>query len=166
MMGAFLSSARRLREILDKNMPDIFTKEKRSEIMSKIKSTSGIEIKFRKLLSKQIYPLGHRYRLNYRKAVGKPDLAFVSKRLAVFIDGDFWHGKHFAAKGHKLSAEYWQPKIKGNMDRDKRQNRLLRKTGWKVVRIWESDIRKKPEASIQKIVRHLSPDAPASRKRG
>ncbi len=138
------------------SMPDIFTKEKRSEIMSLIKSTSGVEIKFRKLLSKEIYPLGHRYRLNYKKAVGKPDLAFVSKRIAVFIDGDFWHGKHFAAKGHKLSEKYWRPKIEGNIARDKRQNRALRKIGWQVIRIWESDVKKRPDASIRKILKKLS----------
>lgn len=137
-------------------MPDIFTKEKRSEIMSKIKSTSGVEIKFRKMLSKQVYPLGHRYRLNYRKAVGKPDLVFVKKRIAVFVDGDFWHGKNFAKKGHKLSEAYWQPKIKANMARDRKQNRALRKIGWTVIRIWESDIKKKPDSSVARVIAELS----------
>lgn len=136
-------------------MPDIFSKEKRSEVMSRIKSTSGIEIRFRKMLSREIYPLGHRYRLNYKKAAGKPDLAFVSKRIAIFIDGDFWHGKHFATKGHKLSEEYWRPKIAGNMARDRRQNRALRKDGWQVIRIWESEVKKRPDRAIRKVIRQL-----------
>jgi DNA mismatch endonuclease (patch repair protein) len=137
-------------------MPDIFTKEKRSEIMSRIRSTSGVEIRFRKLVSQHVYPLGHRYRLNYKKAVGKPDLAFVSRRVAVFLDGDFWHGKHYMKKvlpnPAKLPQKFWRDKISGNMARDRKQNRALRKLGWKVVRIWESDFKKKPDKSLQKVL--------------
>ncbi len=140
-------------------MADIFTKEKRGHVMSLIKSTSGVEIRFRKLLSKEAYPLGYRYRLNYKKAAGKPDLAFVSKRIAVFVDGDFWHGKNFAKTmalhPHKLPQQYWRDKITGNMARDRRQNRALRKSGWNVIRIWESDIKKRPEASVRRVIKRL-----------
>ena len=140
-------------------LADIFSKEKRSEIMSKIKSTSGVEIKFRKLVSRHVYPLGHRYRLNYKKAAGKPDLAFVSRRVAVFLDGDFWHGKHYAKKiatnPNKLPQKYWRDKIESNIARDRRQNRALRKLGWRVIRVWESDFKKKPDQSMKRILKTL-----------
>ncbi len=138
-------------------MADIFTKEKRSEIMSKIRSESGIERSFRKMLSKHTHPLGHRYRVNHKGAglTCRPDIVFVSMKIAVFVDGDFWHGKNFKRDWKKLPKAYWRGKIQGNMDRDRRQRRRLRSLGWKVIRIWESDIRKKPEKSVDRVMQSL-----------
>ncbi len=96
-------------------MPDVFTKKKRSEIMSKIRSVSGLEKAFAKSLSEAIYPKGIRYRLNYKKAPGRPDIAFISRKLAIFIDGDFWHGYNFRRNKNHLPSKYWRKKIENNI---------------------------------------------------
>jgi len=76
---------------------------------------------------------------------GKPDLVFHRVRLVVFVDGDFWHGRGFAARRRKLAtghnAAYWVAKIAANRRRDRRQTDALRRSGWRVVRVWESDVR-------------------------
>lgn len=137
-------------------MPDIFTKEKRSEIMSLIRSkNTKPEIALRKMVSAAFFKKGYRYRINYRKLKGTPDIVFVSKKLAIFVDGDFWHGYNFSKVKHKLSETYWLPKIKANMLRDRRVNRNLKKLGWHVMRFWEHELKKKPEAVIEEIKRAL-----------
>lgn len=133
-------------------MADIFSKEKRSEIMSLIKSkNTKPELALRKIVSSKFYPQGYRYKIHYRKAKGTPDIAFVSKKIAVFVDGDFWHGYKFSKRKHKLSKEYWLPKIKTNMKRDRKVNRELKKQGWKVVRFWEHQVKKDPEFVVRSI---------------
>lgn len=131
-------------------MVDIYSKSKRSEIMSKIRSESELEKSFRKLLSKEIYPLGYRYRKNYRKIPGRPDVAFVSRKIAIFIDGDFWHGYGYTKKKKKL-PKFWQNKIETNMKRDQRNRKLLKKMGWTYVRFWEHEVKKDPKKCIFKI---------------
>ncbi len=133
-------------------MPDIFSKEKRSEIMSLIRSTNTKpEIALRKIVSAKFYPQGFRYKINYRKVKGTPDIAFVSKKIAVFVDGEFWHGYKFAKRKHKLPKKYWLPKIEANMKRDRKVNRHLKKEGWKVVRFWEHQVKKTPELIVEKL---------------
>lgn len=127
--------------IFNSYMADVFTKEKRSEIMSKIRSESELEKSFRKLLSKEVYPLGYRYRKNYKGAPGRPDVAFVRQKIAIFIDGDFWHGYQYAKKKDKL-PKFWQEKIERNMKRDRKNRRLLKKMGWTYLRFWEHDIKR------------------------
>src|ERR1039458_8764852 len=101
---------------------DIFSKKKRSEIMSLIRSTNTKpEIAFRRLVSSTTYPLGYRYRLHYKGLPGKPDVVFVAKKVAFFVDGAFWHG-YKLKQGQKLPRKYWLPKIKRNMQRDKEVN--------------------------------------------
>ncbi|HEY0908180.1 MAG TPA: very short patch repair endonuclease [Candidatus Paceibacterota bacterium] len=138
-------------------MVDIFTKEKRSLVMAAIRSkNTKPEIALRKLVSAALYPLGYRYRLHYRKIPGSPDIVFVQRRLAVFVDGDFWHGYKLRKGQSKLSKKYWLPKIQANMRRDIRNNRALRRMGWKVVRIWEHDLKKRPERVLGRILRCLT----------
>lgn len=131
-------------------MPDIFTKEKRSEVMSKIRRVSILEKEFAKLLSKEVYPLGYRYRRNYKKVPGSPDFAFTKQKLAIFIDGDFWHGYQYAQKKKKL-PEFWQNKIEMNMKRDKRNRRLLKKMDWRYIRLWEHQIKKDSKKTLNLI---------------
>lgn len=134
-------------------MADVFSKKKRSEIMSKIRSkNTKVELIFRKALSSVVYPEGFRYRLHYKKIVGSPDIVFIKQKIAIFIDGDFWHGRGFDRKKSKLPKKYWIPKIEENIRRDRRVNRRLKKEGWKVIRIWESDVRKNSKESIEKAV--------------
>ena len=111
-------------------------------------------------LRQALWRLGLRFRKNLAVLPGKPDVVFARERVAVFCDGDFWHGRDWAERRRKLAigsnATYWTAKISTNMVRDRRVNRTLRREGWKVVRVWESDIRRDPDkvaASIRKIVR-------------
>jgi DNA mismatch endonuclease (patch repair protein) len=124
-------------------MSDIFSKAKRSEIMSRIRGkNTKPEILFRKALSAEAYPKGFRYRIHYKKIVGSPDVVFVKKKIAIFIDGDFWHGRNYGKKnGPKLRKKFWRDKIETNIRRDRKVNRQLKKEGWTVIRIWSSDVR-------------------------
>jgi DNA mismatch endonuclease (patch repair protein) len=118
-------------------MSDIFTKEKRSEVMSLIrpKGTKPEKLVFRFLRKEKIH-----FQRHYRKAPGSPDVAVPSKKLAVIIDGDFWHGYRFASWKAKLPKRYWQEKIETNIRRDKRNRARLRRAGWKVLRVWEHEL--------------------------
>lgn len=135
-------------------MADIFTKKKRSEIMSKIRAESKLEKEFAQHLSKKTFPLGYRYRLHYKKIPGRPDIAFVSRKLAIFIDGDFWHGYRFSTR-KKILPKFWIDKIETNMRRDRKNRRNIKKIGWEYIRIWEHEIKKDPHKHIQKIINLL-----------
>lgn len=80
--------------------------------------------------------------------LGKPDIVFRRKKVLVFIDSDFWHGHPVRLKMPKTNIEYWTKKIEGNKNRDQLITRQLRKTGWKVIRIWDYDIKKNPNKSL------------------
>ena len=118
-------------------MPDIFSKEKRSWVMSRIRGKgTKVELMLARGLRKS--------RIHYRsqpKIFGNPDfLVFSGKsQVLVFVDGDFWHGWDYNDRKDRL-PEYWQRKIERNMARDKSNTERLQETGWKVVRIWEHQI--------------------------
>ena len=121
-------------------MADKFSKAKRSAIMSRIRSkNTSLEVEFRKLLWKN--GLG-RYCIHYNLP-GKPDIVYVSKKIVIFLDGDFWHGYNWKKLGKVPPKKYWQKKIQKNIDRAKKYNKTLKKDGWKVIRIWEHDVKKK-----------------------
>lgn len=129
---------------------DIFTHKKRSEIMSAVKATNTrFEKNFFALLRKQ----GFRFQTHYKKAYGKPDIALPSKKIAIFLDSDFWHGWQYPRWSHKLTSDFWVTKINTNRDRDKKVTKRLRRGGWKVIRLWEHQISKQPEKYIAKIKR-------------
>ena len=121
-------------------MADIFTKKKRSEIMSKVKNKdSKIEIEFQK----KLWRAGFRYRKNATKYFGKPDIVLPKYKTVIFIDSCFWHGckKHGSIPAtHK---KFWTEKIERNKARDKEVNKHYKKRDWKVFRIWEHDLKKK-----------------------
>lgn len=138
-------------------MADVFSKSERSRIMGLIKSKdTKVEKDFRKLISSTFYPKGIRYRKHYAKLPGKPDIAFVKNRIAVFIDGDFWHGYKFKAQKQRLPRKYWVKKIENNIYRDRKVGRELRRMGWRVLRIWEHEIKLKPEKAIEKIAKKMA----------
>jgi DNA mismatch endonuclease (patch repair protein) len=121
--------------------------------MSRIRSrNTKLEVSFLKLLSALSYPAGLRYRKHYRKLPGNPDAAFVKQKLAIFIDGDFWHGYNLKKLGKKVPRKYWLAKINRNIKRDKEVNRKLKKAGWEVLRFWEHDIKKNTQKAVQKII--------------
>ncbi len=133
-------------------MPDKFDKKTRSAIMSRIRhKNTSLEINFRKLLWKN--GLG-RYRIHYNLP-GKPDIVYVSKKVVIFLDGDFWHGYNWKKLGKIPPKEYWQEKIQKNIDRAKKYNRQLRKDGWTVLRLWEHDVKKNPEKCLEKVKKAL-----------
>ena len=130
-------------------MVDVLTRKQRSFNMSRIR---GIDTKPELLLRNLLYSSGYRgYRLHY-KLPGKPDIVFVSKKLAVFIDGCFWHCCPNDFVKPETRRKFWLPKIAGNVRRDKEVNRILAKEGWKVLRIWEHEVKKNPEKSRDKII--------------
>lgn len=128
-------------------MVDNMTPEQRRNTMSKIR---GRDTKLELVVRKELHRLGYRFRVNAAWLAGRPDIVFTKIKLAVFIDGDFWHGWKFSRSSHKL-APYWQEKIAGNMRRDRRTRARLRREGWTVVRIWEHSIKK----DFQRCVEHL-----------
>jgi len=122
--------------------------------MKKIRSIDTMpEIFFRKAL----WAEGIRYRKNNRKLPGKPDICISKYKTIVFIDGEFWHGYQWKTKKKKIKAnrKYWIPKIEKNIKRDKRNNRLLDKEGWKVIRFWEHEIKKKPDKCFNKVIKAI-----------
>ena len=122
-------------------MADVFSKSKRSEVMRAVKSRGNkstelklIEIfKNRKIIG---------WRRNY-KLLGKPDFVFPKQRLAIFVDGCFWHGHDCRNTKPADNADYWRQKIERNKIRDKLVSRTLAEKGWRVLRIWECQIVKK-----------------------
>ncbi len=135
-------------------MTDVFKKEVRSHIMSKIK---GKNTKPEFLLRKELFRLGYRYSLNYRfKELNfKPDIVMVSRKVCIFVDGCFWHRCPKCYKEPKSNRKYWIPKIQHNVERDKRQNSYLKKEGWKVIRIWEHEINENIIKVIKKIEKKI-----------
>ena len=121
-------------------MSDIFTKEKRSQIMSKIKSVSRLELIARKIAQCEA---GCRLIHQPKYIYGKPDYANKSKKIAVFIHGCYWHGcfRHFKLPG--TNTVFWAEKIDKNIKRHKHVCRKLRALGWEVLTIWEHDVKAK-----------------------
>ncbi|MDE5789943.1 MAG: very short patch repair endonuclease [Muribaculaceae bacterium] len=121
-------------------MTDIMTPEQRSRCMRAIK---GKDTKPEKIVRKYLFSRGLRYRVNNRKLPGSPDLVFKKYKTVVFIDGCFWHGhegcKYF--KMPKSNTLFWKHKIAMNVARDYANNIDLKLAGWRVIRIWECDIR-------------------------
>ncbi len=123
--------------------------ETRSRIMSKIRSTDTTpEI----LLRKSIYAAGFRYRKNYLVAGIRVDIVFLSKKLAIFVDGCFWHKCPVHYRPPKSNLRYWIPKLKHNVERDRKETMRLKKSNWKVIRIWEHEIKRNPGSCVAKVV--------------
>ena len=103
------------------------------------------------LLRRALWAIGVRYRKNVPGLSGKPDLVFPSARVVVFCDGDFWHGRNWQLLRPKLerraNPEYWTQKIAANRERDRRTRALLQRAGWRVIALWEGDVRRDPTAA-------------------
>lgn len=123
-------------------MADMFTKRKRSEIMSHIRSKNTTPELLLFELAKELWREGYRYRKHYKKLPGTPDLAFPAQKVAVFIDSEFWHGKDFAEWRDRLPKEYWRDKIERNIKRDKEIDSELDSLGWTVIRFWAKELKK------------------------
>jgi DNA mismatch endonuclease (patch repair protein) len=107
------------------------------------------------VLRRALWAAGYRYRVNRADLAGKPDIVFSRARVVVFCDGDFWHGRSLDSRLARLkrghNAEYWRRKIAANVQRDQRNTRLLQLEGWRVLRIWETDIHKDVNHAVDRI---------------
>ena len=136
-------------------MPDIFSKSKRSDIMSKI---SGKETKPEILVRKYLFAHGFRYRKNVKKLPGKPDIVLPKYKTIIFVNGCFWHG-HENCKKSALPAtntEFWKEKISANVIRDKKVFTELHSMGYKVLIIWQCELPvKKRKMTLAILVKEL-----------
>lgn len=143
-------------------MPDVFTQPKRSEVMSRIRGSGNRDTELR------LITLFRANRINaWRRnaaVFGKPDFVFHRARVAVFVDGCFWH-RHPGCKfcyNPKSRPQFWLPKFERNVERDRLVTRTLRKAGWKVVRVWECQLSptkaKRTVARIDRALRVMLPD--------
>lgn len=109
------------------------------------KRMSRVKLKRNKtetLLAKTLWHKGYRYRLNYKKLPGSPDIAISKYNIAIFVDGEFWHGKDFEERKKQLknNKEFWIEKIEENINRDEKNDILLRQLGWIPLHFWESEV--------------------------
>ncbi|KAA9345726.1 very short patch repair endonuclease [Adhaeribacter soli] len=128
-----------------------YTTKERSLLMAKIKSKNT---KPELALRKGLWKAGFRYRINYSKLPGKPDIASKKYKIAIFVDGEFWHGYNWQKEKESIKANsgYWIPKIQRNMQRDQENNEKLKLLGYKVFRFWEHEIRMNLNGCIIQIV--------------
>jgi DNA mismatch endonuclease (patch repair protein) len=127
----------------------------RSKLMSKIGSKgTKPELKLRKAL----WAIGLRYRINYKKLKGSPDILILGHKMVIFVDGEFWHGYKWKDKKKKIKTNrgFWIPKIERNIQRDMETNKELRSLGYTVVRFWEHEIEKSLNDCVMKVLAILS----------
>lgn len=133
-------------------MPDNLQPFQRSYCMSRVRNRdTDLEREVRSTLHKRHL----RFRKHRKDLPGKPDIVFPNAKVAVFIDGDFWHGYRYPAWKDKVS-EFWQVKIEKNRKRDQDNFRKLRRMGWRPIRIWQHDIKRDLDACVERIVSALN----------
>ena len=129
---------------------DNLTAEQRKKNMQHIRSDNT---KIEAILRKALWNKGYRYRKNYTELPGKPDIVLTKYKIAIFCDGEFFHGKDWEVLRPKLengnNSEYWVKKITRNRERDEEVNKKLLSMGWTVIRFWGNDIKKHTEDCVQ-----------------
>lgn len=131
-----------------------YTTPQRSKIMSKIRGkNTKPELAFRKAL----YAAGYRYRVDYKKLIGKPDIALPKYKTVIFIDGEYWHGRNWEERKPqiKTNREFWIAKIERNMQRDEEVNQELKRLGYTIFRFWETEVNKNLKECITTTLNHL-----------
>ena len=131
-------------------MADDLTPEQRRRNMQAIRSKdTSIELALRKAL----WERGIRYRKNYKKLIGKPDIAITKYKIAVFCDSDYWHGYDWENRNQRIKSnrDYWVPKIERNMERDREVTSALQSEGWLVIRFWEWQIKKHLDECVEEM---------------
>lgn len=118
--------------------------------MSKVKLKGG---KAETVFAKALWHKGYRYRRNYKCLPGSPDIAVLNHHIAIFIDGEFWHGKDWPVRKERLvrNREYWIEKIEENIARDERNDRKLLELGWTPIHFWEKEVLKDLQDCIEQI---------------
>jgi DNA mismatch endonuclease (patch repair protein) len=127
---------------------DIVSPAVRSRMMAAVKSknTSLEKLIFSEMKRRRIH-----FEKHYKYLPGTPDVVLARAKKAIFIDGDFWHGYRYPAWKNKITSRFWREKIETNRLRDRRNFRKLRRLGWKVMRVWEHEIKRNPAKTFQNI---------------
>lgn len=148
---------------------DTMSPKQRSALMSRIR---GRDTGPERILAEELVRKGLSFESQARDLPGTPDFVFREAGIAVFVDGDFWHGWRFSEWRDKLS-ERWESKIAANRRRDIRNRRLLRESGWQVVRIWEHQIKRDADSCARRVARAVGerdgrslPDSSTEDRRG
>lgn len=134
---------------------DRLTPEQRRKSMQGNKSSGT---KPEKILALALFAKGYRYRKNNKSVTGTPDITFKKLKLAIFVDGEFWHGKDWETKKVKIktNTEFWHKKIERNIERDKEVNEKLHEQGWTVLRFWDKEVVKETECCIEVIEKAIN----------
>ena len=133
-------------------MPDIYSEDKRSQLMSQISTEdTKIEIIVRKLLWND----GYRYRTNVKDVPGTPDICHKGKKVAVFLDGCFWHGCPECNEDPEKNSEFWQQKFENNQKRRNEVKETLSEDNWQILEFWGHEIKDDPLAVVHEIEKHL-----------
>lgn len=130
-------------------MADVFTTKKRSEVMSRIRAKGNKGTELALMLMLRACKIGGWRR--HSALFGRPDFSFQKQKVAVFVDGCFWHGcpRHFNIPQN--NRPFWRKKIASNKLRDRHVNKKLRSQGWSVIRLWEHDIKERPQHCIRRV---------------
>ncbi len=141
------SLGRNLKKIRSK---DKISKQQRSGLMSKIRSKNT---KFEQDFITELKKITKKkFSINVSEIRGKPDIVFKKNKICVFLDSDFWHGWQYPRWKHLLKNDFWRNKIEKTRERDKKTTRYLRKTGWKVLRYWEHQLKQNAISMLQDLV--------------
>ena len=135
-------------------MTDILTPQDRSALMSRIR---GVDTKPELLVRRELHALGYRFRTHVRGLQGRPDIVFSRRRVAVFVHGCFWH-RHGCGKTYtpRSRQQFWQTKFTTNVERDRRDQELLARDGWRIFVVWECEI-EVGETFLDRLVTFLGP---------
>lgn len=131
---------------------DIWSKQKRSDVMSKIK---GKDTKPELILRSNLFQLGYRFRVHVKSLPGKPDIVLPKHKIIIFVHGCFWHYHKNCKEGRIPSTNsiYWKQKLEKNVIRDRKSLQQLRKIGWEVITVWECEIERKIDSVINRILK-------------
>ena len=141
-------------------MADTITPKRRSEIMSHIRSK---DTKIELMVRRYLFALGYRYRVNYKALPGKPDIVFTKKKIAIFIHGCYWHGHNCGSRyahASQSNKAYWGPKIQRTQQRDQEHIAKLEVDGWKVIVLWECQIKNDFDQIIETLVNSINNNTP------
>ena len=128
-------------------------KKTKEQITYNMKQVKNKDSKIEIILRKELWKRNLRYRKNLNSVIGKPDIAFIKKKVAVFCDSEFWHGYNWEQRKNdfKSNQDFWLPKIERNIERDHEVTRLLEEQGWIVLRFWGKEIKNKTSTCVDKI---------------
>lgn len=132
-------------------MTDVLTPKQRSYCMSKVK---GTDTSIEKMVRSALHRKGLRFKKHVKGLPGRPDIVFTAKKIVIFVDGDFWHGYNFELWSHKLT-EFWYIKIRDNIARDRKNERLLEELGWTVLRVWQHELKGNLDQRMDELIREI-----------